>query len=127
MTSNEIFTEIKDTLGIVPQFFQDMPEASLPMEWDLFKRNVLNPDTAIPPKYRELIGVAAAAAKQCWYCANFHTGVAKLNGATEEEIQEAVLLTKFGAGWSAYFNGTNYDKELFISELTEVGAYLSNQ
>ncbi len=127
MSRDEVFAEVTETLGQVPQFLREMPEDTIESEWTLFKRAVLREDTSIPPKYRELIGIAAAAVKQCWYCTNFHTGVAGLHGASEEEIQEAVLLARFGAGWSGYFNGTNYDRELFMKELQEVGAYLSSQ
>jgi len=125
MSTQEVYAEITETLGQVPNFFQEMPEDSLVSEWTLFKKAVVRDDTAIPPKYRELIGVAVAAATQCWYCSNFHSGVAGLHGATEQEIQEAVLLAKFAAGWSTYFNGSIYDKNLFLKELGEVGAYLS--
>ncbi len=125
MSRLEIHAEIKEALGIVPGFFEGMPDDSLEREWGLFKRYVLQEEGEIPPKYRELIGVAAAAAKQCWYCSNFHSGVARLHGATDAEIQEAVHLAKFGAGWSAYLNGTLYDKDQFLKELSEVGEYVS--
>jgi AhpD family alkylhydroperoxidase len=72
-------------------------------------------------------GAAVAAAQHCWFCTNFHTGLAKLNGATDEEIQEAVHLAKFGTGWSTYLNGTNYDRDTFIEELHKVGGHLSQK
>lgn len=127
MSRKTVYPEIEEALGQVPTFFKQMPEDSLKGEWALFQRYVLNDETAIPPKYKELIGVAVAAAMQCWYCSNFHQGVAGLHGASEKEIQEANLLAKFAAGWSKYFNGSLYDRDLFLKELSEVGAYLSNQ
>lgn len=127
MSREQINQEITEAMGQVPQFFHQMPDASIEAEWELFKRAVFSNDTAIPPKYRELIGVAVAAAMGCWYCSNFHTGVAGLHGATEEEIKEATLLAKFAVGWSTFFRGTLYDKELFMKELTEVGTYLSSK
>ncbi len=127
MSREEIFTEIKEALGQVPTFFQEIPEVSLESEWYLFKRAVLTEESAIPPKYRELIGIAVAAVRQCWYCTNFHSGVAGLHGASKEEVQEAVMLAKFGAGWSTYFNGVNYDRDLFLKELQEVGSYISSK
>lgn len=127
MTKEKIYNEITEALGQVPTFLQEQPEETLESEWTLFKKAVLTDQSSIPPKYRELIGIAAAAVKQCWYCTNFHTGVAGLHGASEEEIREAVLLAKFGAGWSTYFNGTNYDKDNFLKELQEVGEYISNK
>jgi AhpD family alkylhydroperoxidase len=127
MSKDEIFSEIESELGTVPGFFRQMPEDSLDAEWQLFKKYVLYPETEIPPKYRELIGIASAAARHCWYCTNFHTGLAKHHGASDAEIEEAVYLSKFGGGWSTYLNGINYDKETFLKELHKVGEYLSRK
>lgn len=127
MSRGEIYDQMIEALGVVPGFFEAMPDDSLEMEWALFKRYVLQNESAIPPKYRELIGIANAATKQCWYCSNFHTGVAKLHGATDEEVQEALLLAKFGTGWSAYLNGSLYDKDRFLKELQAIGEYLSKK
>ena len=127
MSREKINEEIKQALGQVPTFLQEMPDETIAAEWELFKRFVLSDDTAIPPKYRELIGVAVAAATHCWYCSNFHTGVATLHGASTAEVQEASLLAKFAMGWSTYLNGTLNDKDNFIKELGEIGAYLGGK
>ena len=127
MSRDKVNEEIREAMGQVPTFFQEIPEDALAAEWELFKRSVLSDDTSIPPKYKELIGVAVAAAMACWYCSNFHTGVAGMHGATPEEIKEATLLAKFAAGWSTYFHGSLYDKDLFLKELTEIGAYQSSK
>ena len=123
----DLFAEMKKDIGVVPGFFETMPEASMEKEWDLFKLYVLSEKSEIPPKYRELIGLATAATKSCWYCANFHTGVAKMHGATDAELEEAVHLAKFGSSWSTYLNGIIYDKDQFKGELENVGAYLMNK
>lgn len=124
MSRESVYAEMKEALGLVPGFFQSVPDHSIDAEWELFKRFELL-ETSIPPKYRELIGTAVAAAGSCWYCANFHSGLAKFHGATDEEVQEAVHLAKFGVGWSAYLNGTVYDRARFSEELEAVGAYLT--
>ena len=46
---------------------------------------------------------------KCRYCTLFHTEAAKMFGATEEEIEEAVHYAKHTVGWSAYLNGTQQD------------------
>jgi AhpD family alkylhydroperoxidase len=127
MSREKINEEIKQALGQVPGFLKGQPDATIAAEWELFKRYELSDDTAIPPKYRELIGIAVAAATHCWYCSNFHGGVAQLHGATAEEIQEATLIAKFAMGWSTYLNGTLYDKDKFLKELTEIGAHLGGK
>ena len=124
MLREEINIEIKEALGKVPGFFEQMPDETIESEWKLFQRYVLSDNTAIPPKYRELIGIAVAAANGCWYCSNFHSGVAGLHGATPEEINEANLIAKFSTGWSSYLNGSLYDKAEFMEELGEIAGHL---
>ena len=126
MNKQEIYKEIESALGQVPTFFKSIPESSLELEWKLFKLLELE-QGAIPPKYRELIGVAVSAATKCHYCSFFHTGMAKLNGATDEEIEDAVHVAKNSAGWSTYLNGMQVDFEKFKSEVQEVGAYVKSQ
>jgi AhpD family alkylhydroperoxidase len=84
-------------------------------------------ETAIPNKYKELIGVAVHSVTQCRYCTLFHQEAAKLFGATDAEIQEAVHFAKYTVGWSVYLNGMRQDYDEFASELGEIGAFLSSQ
>jgi len=127
MSREEIYAEITEHLGLVPGFFNTIPDDCIDQEWSLFKRFILSDNTAIPPKYRELMGVSIAAAGHCWYCSNFHAGTAKLYGATDEEIQEAIHIAKSAVGWSAYLNGTVYDRDTFLQELQAVGEYISGK
>jgi AhpD family alkylhydroperoxidase len=90
----------------------------------VFKKIVLG-ETHIPNKYKELMGVALHSETKCHYCTLFHTEAAKLFGATDEEIQEAVYYAKVSLGWSAYINGMQIDYEQFADELSQVGEYLS--
>lgn len=118
MKRDEVYREIEETFGLVPSFFKLVPDSSLRLEWDLFRR-VQMEEGPIPNKYRELIGVAIAAATKCRYCAVFHTEVAKLNGATDAEIEDAVHYAKSAAGWSAYINGMQVDYDQFKSEVSQ--------
>ena len=71
----------------------------------------------VPNKYRELIGVGIAATTKCAYCIYFHTSMAKLNGATDAEIEDAVHFAKSSAGWSTYLNGMQLDQSQFKKEI----------
>lgn len=93
MTKQEIYQEIETTMGLVPSMFKTIPENTLELEWQLFKATQLN-DTAIPNKYKELIGLAISAVTKCRYCTYFHTEVAKLFGASEAEIEDAIHFAK---------------------------------
>ncbi len=105
-TSNEIMQEVEKTLGVVPTFLRELESDSVALEhsWELIKKYVLG-ESQIPAKYRELMGIAVASAVHCRFCVTFHSGVAKLFGATDEEIKEAAILAKHTVGWSAFVDG----------------------
>ncbi len=81
----------------------------------------------IPNKDRELIGIGIAAITKCEYCIQYHTSVAQLNGATDAEIEDAVHFAKSSAGWSAYLNGMQVDKQRFAEELRQVAEHVRGQ
>jgi AhpD family alkylhydroperoxidase len=118
MTRQEVYTQIEEVFGLVPSMFRAVPDSSLEAEWELFRRVQLE-DGPIPNKYRELIGVAISAVTKCRYCAFFHTELAKLNGATEAEIEDAVHYAKSSTGWSAYVNGLQLDYDEFKAEVLQ--------
>lgn len=126
MKRQEIYKEIEQTLGLVPSFFKLVPDRSLELEWNLFKTLQLE-DSPIPNKYRELIGVGISAVTKCRYCSYFHTEVAKLFGATDEEIEDAVHYAKSSAGWSAYLNGMQLDYDQFKNELDQSVRFIKAQ
>jgi AhpD family alkylhydroperoxidase len=123
MERKEIYKQISDMLGLVPGFFKAIPDSSLEMEWQLFKR-VQFDEGPIPNKYRELIGLGIAAATKCRYCVLFHTEAAKLNGATDAEIEDAIHFAKSSAGWSTYINGLQIDYKEFKEEIQKIGEYI---
>ena len=120
----EVERDIRETLGVVPSFFKRIPDRFIDAEWTLFKQLELG-ETLIPNKYKELIGVAVHSETKCRYCTLFHTEAARLFGATEEEIQEAVHFAKFTVGWSVYLNGIREDYDQFAKELQQIGKHLS--
>jgi len=123
MEREQVYKEIKEMFGLVPGFFQAIPDASLELEWRLFKRVQFDAGP-IPNKYRELIGVAIAAVTRCHYCAFYHTEVAKLYGATDAEIEDAVHFAKSSMGWSTYVNGLQFDLDQFKEEVRQVCDYV---
>ncbi len=118
----EVEAEVKEMFGLVPSFFARIPDRLLDLEWELMKRIELD-ETLIPNKYKELIGVAVHSETKCRYCTLFHQEAAKLFGATDEEIQEAVQFAKFTVGWSVYVNGIREDYDQFEAEVKEMVAY----
>ena len=123
MTRKEIYQEIESVFGLVPAMFKAVPDRSLEYEWKLFKATQLD-ESPIPNKYRELIGVAIAGTTKCKYCAYYHTEVAKLFGATDQEIEDAIHFAKASAGWSAYINGLQIDFDQFTQEIDQACAHV---
>lgn len=126
MTRTEIYKDMEETLGLVPTFLKSVPDSTLEEEWSIFKKLQLA-ETAIPNKYKELIGLGISAVSKCRYCTLFHTEVAKLAGATDEEIEEAVHYAKASAGWSAYLNGLQIDYDEFKDELNRCCEFIRNK
>jgi AhpD family alkylhydroperoxidase len=114
------YADIEKTLGLVPSFFKAFPEEAIAAAWDEFKAVQLNPASAIPPKYKELIGLAVAAQIPCRYCTYFHTKAAGLDGAAEREIKEAVVMAGITRQWSTVLNGVQTDEPQFRAELARV-------
>ena len=119
--------DIEQTFGLVPEFFQRVPDYLLPTEWASFKSLVLSDETALPNKYKELIGLAVSGATRCRYCAYFHTEAARLFGATEDEIVETAMIAKNTMGWSTYLNTLQFDYDAFVTEFDQVTAYIRDQ
>jgi AhpD family alkylhydroperoxidase len=114
------YHDIEQTLGSVPTFFKMFPESGIAGAWTEFKSVQLNPKTALNGKTKELIGLAVAAQVPCHYCIYFHTAAAKLNGATDAEIREAVAMAAITRHWSTVLNGMQVDPDGFKRETDTV-------
>ena len=126
MTRDEVYKDIEEMFGFVPSFFKTIPDSSLDLEWKLMKQTEFA-DGAIPNKYRELIGIGISAVTKCRYCSLFHTEVAKLHGATDAEIENAVHFAKLSAGWSTYLNGMQTDYDQFKEEVHRAADYIRSK
>jgi AhpD family alkylhydroperoxidase len=125
--ATETRRDIEETLGLVPEFFDRVPDYLLPTEWASFKSLQLSDETALPNKYKELIGLAVSGATRCRYCAYFHTEAARLFGASEDEINETALIAKNTMGWSTYLNTLQFDYDAFVTEFDQIAAHIREQ
>ncbi|HYS83234.1 MAG TPA: carboxymuconolactone decarboxylase family protein [Anaeromyxobacteraceae bacterium] len=115
--------EMKQMLGQVPGWVGAMPDAALPGFWSMM-RDFQLAETAIPNKYKELIGLAVSGATRCRYCALFHTEAAKLFGATDQEIGEASMMAAHTMGASTFVNAMQIDHDAFKRETLEIVSYV---
>jgi AhpD family alkylhydroperoxidase len=123
----EVRRDIEETLGLVPEFIERVPDYLLPTEWASFKSLQLSDQTALPNKYKELIGLAVSGATRCRYCAYFHTEAARLFGASEDEIIETAMIAKNTMGWSTYLNTLQFDYDKFVEEFDQIAAHVREQ
>ncbi len=110
------YRDIEATLGFVPGFFKAFPQDGIAGAWAEFKGVQLSSATALPPKVKELIGLGVASQIPCSYCVYFHTAMARANGATDEEVREAVAMAAISRHWSTVLNGMQVDLSTFKQE-----------
>lgn len=120
-------TEIEHMFGFIPGFLKTLPDSVLPGAWTEMKSLQMNPSTALPGKVKELIGLAVAAQIPCKYCTYAHTEFAKLNGASQQEIGEAVAMSALARHWSTFMNGVQLDEAKFKQEISEFVTRMKNQ
>ena len=118
--------DIKASFGFVPTFFKVYPKEALPGAWEQFKGIQMNPKTALAGKNKELIGLAVSAQIPCQYCLYAHKAFAKLDGATESEIQEAIAVGALERQWSTVVNGRPISLEEFKAEIDSMVSYSQN-
>lgn len=110
------YKEIEQTFGAVPGFMKAMPVEAIEGAWLEMKELQLANNTSLSDKEKELIGLAVAAQIPCHYCVYFHTAAAKANGATDEEVREAIGMAAVTRHWSTVLNGSQIDMATFKQE-----------
>ncbi|MEZ5666194.1 MAG: carboxymuconolactone decarboxylase family protein [Alphaproteobacteria bacterium] len=108
--------EIEGVFGRVPGFLEHFPDAALPGAWDELKAIELQ-DGALDVRTKALIALAVAAQIPCQYCIWEDTNAARQAGATDAQIEEAVLVAALERHWSTFLNGMQVDLDQFKHDL----------
>jgi AhpD family alkylhydroperoxidase len=122
-TRQEVYAEVKQTMGLIPQWLEQMPEGVMQGFW-VQARDFWLKETKIPNKYKELIGIAVSGATRCKYCALFHTEAARLFGASNDEIAEASAMGALTMMASTFMNAQQIDFEKFRQETRDIIAHV---
>ena len=123
----DLKAELTKTFGFVPSFaLASTPDATR-LWWGAVRDFQLSEKTALSGKVKELIGLGVSAQIPCHYCIVFHTEAARLNGASEQEIQEAIFMASLTRQGSTILNGAMLDTGVFDKEMREIVAYLKAQ
>lgn len=115
--SRQAFAEMEAAFGFVPSFIKAYPESGVPGLWAQLRDLQLSPDTALSQKEKELIALAVASQIPCAYCTYAHTRFAALQGATEQQIQEAVAVASLVRQSSTVINGSGQDEAEYRMEI----------
>ena len=124
--SKKVQTEMEEAFGTFPVFMKVFPEHLRAAAWEMMQA-WHSPEAAIPAKYSELIAIGAASQIPCNYCVYYHTEMAKMLGATEAEIQEAVAKAAEVSHWSTVINGAGIEFEEFKAEFDKILEHIKKQ
>jgi AhpD family alkylhydroperoxidase len=108
-----VYRDAEASFGFVPDFVRRFPPEALPGAWLSFRDVEASPTTAIPGKIKSLIGLAVAAQIPCRYCVVGDTEFAKLEGATDREITEAVTVGAMARQYITLVEGLQVDEKAY--------------
>jgi AhpD family alkylhydroperoxidase len=99
--------------GFVPEFMKRFPAEALPGAWLNMRDVEMNPASAIPGKVKSLIGLAVSSQIPCRFCIIADTEFAKLEGATDREIAEAVTVASMSRQYITLIEGLQVDEKAY--------------
>lgn len=110
------YVDIEETYGVLPGFFRIFPRDDVADVWFAFRTLQLNPYIVMESRTRELISVAVATQGPCRTCVYFHAAAALANGASKEEIREAVGVGAATRRLDSFFSESWVDFDAFKRE-----------
>jgi AhpD family alkylhydroperoxidase len=111
--------DIEQSLGFVPAFLARIPETALPGAWRELKQLRFG-QTLLNAKDKALIALAVASQVPSAPCIASETEFAKLAGATDKEIAEAVGMAAITRNMSTMLNGQLADEHAFQVDIDKL-------
>lgn len=118
------YRDIERTFGTVPSFVKAFPVFAIAPAWREIKDLELSQATQLDSKTKELIGVAVAAQIPCRFCVAFHTESARMNGASDDELKEAIAVAALSRHWATVISGSLEDEPQFRREIDQLARQL---
>jgi AhpD family alkylhydroperoxidase len=115
-TPEQTYADIEATLGVLPTHLEAYPKSAIAGAWAMTKGLLMGEANELHPKVKALIGIAVAAQIPCQYCVWLETRTARSQGATDQEVAEAVAQAAYVRHWSTVLNGLQIDFATFKSE-----------
>lgn len=101
--AKDVLTEIKQTFGMVPNFFKAQAAVDpewLELNWNREKAIMLAPG-GLDRKTRELIALTVSLVNRCEYCSLAHETMALMAGADEREINQTKQIVELFSSFNA--------------------------
>jgi AhpD family alkylhydroperoxidase len=108
-----VLKDAQQSFGFVPEFLRRFPAEALPGAWLSFRNVEMSSQTALPGKIKTLIGLAVSSQIPCKYCVISDTELAKLEGASEREIAEAVAMGSIARQYITLIEGLQVDEKAY--------------
>src|SRR5262249_29611470 len=121
-----VMKEVEMSFGFVPEFVKRFPEASVAGAWRQ-ERDVEMGETTLSGKYKRLIGLAVSSQVPCRYCIVADTEFAKLDGATDQEIAEAIAMGSLTRNWATLIDGMQVDDAALKRDYDRIAKALSSK
>jgi|tagenome__1003787_1003787.scaffolds.fasta_scaffold20841651_2 AhpD family alkylhydroperoxidase len=108
-----VYKDVEASFGFVPDFLKHVPAEALPGAWLNFRNVLTSETTAIPGKTKNLVSLAVASQIPCRYCIISDTEIAKLQGASDREIAEAVMEGAMARQYITLVEGLQVDEKSY--------------
>jgi AhpD family alkylhydroperoxidase len=108
-----VYKDAEASFGFVPDFLRRFPPEALPGAWLNFRDAEGSPSTAIEGKVKSLISLAVSSQIPCRYCIVADTEFAKLEGASDREIAEAVTIGAMARQYITLVEGLQVDEKAY--------------
>jgi len=118
--------EMEEFAGTALGALDRVPDELVDAEWQRL-RHWLFDETLIPSRYKALLGVAVAASLRCPYAARLQTELARVHGASEAELVEAVEHAALIAGWGTRLSGLEASLTDFAAEVEKVISHVAGR
>jgi uncharacterized peroxidase-related enzyme len=94
--AKQVYNEIQDAFGMVPNFFKAQATVDpkwLELNWQRQKLIMLT-EGGLDRKTKEIIAMVVSMVNHCEYCSLAHESMARMVGASKEEIDEVRMVVE---------------------------------
>lgn len=88
--AKEVFTDIKQNFGMVPNLFKAYANRPEILEANWNKVKAVMTEGELPRQLKEMIAVVVSKANSCQYCVNGHSAALKMMGVSPQQVCQLV-------------------------------------